>query len=123
MARRSKKDIVLEIMKDILKEYKEVRHKTDRTKCGLCVKYINQFNVTCENCPMIVFKGMHCYPCINRKCEPVNCSGLISPDNIDLQRVIKFYKQAIAKIESMSVDAVRKSSFKFLIKIDKEVYN
>ena len=56
---------------------------------------------------------------MDRKCEPINCSCLDS-DDVDLQRVILFYEKAIAKIESMSVDAVRKSSFKFLIKIDNE---
>jgi len=119
--RKSKKSELLKIMKDILTEYKEVRHEVDITKCGLCVKYMDEDSYTsCDRCPMMVFDGYTSYPCMSRKCEPVGCR-FISPDDIDLLRVTKFYELAITKIESMSVDAVRKSSFRFLIKIDKEV--
>lgn len=121
MSKKSKKVILLEIMKTILNEYKEVSHKVDVTKCSLCIKYM--INNACNDCPMVVFDGYSPYSkyqCLSRKCEPVDCT-FMSPNDIDLLRVIKFYELAIAKIESMSVNAIRKSSFKFLVRIDKEV--
>ena len=120
MSRKSKKTVLLDIMRIILSEYKEVTHKIDITSCGLCQEFMDKDESTCGSCPMHVFKKHHFYPCIDRNCEPVDCNFL-SPDDIDLLRVIKFYELVIARIESMSVDAVRKSSFKFLISIDNEV--
>lgn len=120
MARKSKKTELLEIMTDILSEYEDCIHRADITKCGLCIKYMDNYD--CDKCPMDVFGDElnFSYPCMNRNCVPVNCE-FIDPDDIELKLVISFYKEIIAKIESMTTDAVRKSSFKFLIKIDNNI--
>lgn len=117
---KSKKTELLKIMNDILDEYENCIHRADITTCGLCVKYMNNYD--CDKCPMYIFTDdrHYSYPCMNRKCVPIGCE-FIDPDDIELKLVISFYKEAIAKIESMSVDAVRKSSFKFLIKIDNNI--
>jgi len=125
MAIKSKKSILLEIMNQILHEYKSVNHHADITTCGLCREFMNRENYdeSCINCPMHVFEDYdNTYPCMARKSEPVDCRFL-DPKDKDLKRVIKFYEKVIAKIESMSTQAVARSSFKFLIKIDDEVYN
>jgi len=127
MPRKSKKTELLEIMKEILREYKLGIHRTQIDKCGLCKKYLNE-NIRhgngCELCPMSVFHvSTSSYPCMNRSCRPVNCSTIFNISEIELKRVITFYEEVIAKIESMSTDAVRKSNFKFLIKIDEKVGN
>lgn len=123
MAKKSKKTKLLEIMIGILDEYITRSHKTQVNTCALCHEYMHS-KLNCDACPMNVFKiNSPCiyYPCMYRKCLPVSCEYLLSEN--ELKRVTLFYKRAIAKIESMSTDAVRKSSFKFLIKIDNEVFD
>ncbi|MDA3781441.1 MAG: hypothetical protein PF487_14625 [Bacteroidales bacterium] len=41
MARKSKKTELLEIMTAILKKYENGTHRTDITKCGLCIRYMD----------------------------------------------------------------------------------
>jgi len=119
MARRSKKTILLDIMKEILDEYKKSIHRTSISNCGLCLEYRTH---NCYACPMFVFKSNCYYACMDRKCIPTDCE-LTDPSDIELLRVKLFYKKAIAKIESMSNSNFLKTNFAFLIKIDEEVYN
>lgn len=120
MKKKDKKTELLEIMNIILYEYKKGIHKRQIDSCGLCKKYHNLY--FCYNCPMYIFVSKNIsYPCMNRKCHPIDSFSL--NDEIKTKRVIEFYERVIAKIESMTINAVRKSSFKFLIKIDNEVYD
>ena len=136
----SKKSKLLVAMYAILKEYKNKTHKTSVSVCSLCdLFYDETLNLydddgkvnTCNKCPMFVFfnpDSNNPLPCLNRKCEPVNCylrkneNGKYSKETVtELKRVIKFYESAINKIETMSDRQVRESSFKFLIKIDNNI--
>jgi len=128
MPRKSKKSILLKILRQILNEYRENNHKARITDCALCTEYmvvINTYWDNCYGCPMVVFNPAQTdYPCLSRKCAPVDCQyGVEKNKDIELKRVIRFYEKIIERIESMSTEAVRKSSFKFMIKIDKEVLN
>jgi len=122
---KSKKTKLLTALRKILYEYRENIHRTRVNTCALCIEYIvdSDYRHECSACPMVVFLPTQIdYPCQTRKCHPVDYTSLDKSWS-ELKRVISFYEKIIEKIESMSTDAVRKSSFKFLIKIDKEVYD
>ena len=125
MSRKSKKTKLIDIMTGILREYEQDIHETSTETCGLCVEYIEKNQMfgsfeECGRCPMYAFKS-HGIPCLRRKCRPVGTHFVMSDREMKLKRVKMFYTQVIARIESMSVAAVRKSKFKFLKKIDNDV--
>jgi hypothetical protein len=77
---------------------------------------------------MYVFyeKYKNVYPCMKRKCEPVDCEngGIYgsTKDSNELLAVIDFYKEAISIVKNMTSEELnKKNAFKFLIKIDKVV--
>jgi hypothetical protein len=120
-----KKSELLPAMKKILQEYKNVSHKKRVTSCKLCKLYYVCYG-NCSICPMTVFNitGYSQFYCTNRQCRPVDCEifyhkGITYPE---IERVIKFYKKAIERVESMTEEQLNKeNAFKFLIDIDKEV--
>jgi hypothetical protein len=124
-----KKLELLKAMKTILREYKKRIHHTRLDRCALCVFYHkdNYFDShekhECILCPMFVFlKDNDSYPCMERKCEPVNCWGYGSAEEDEIKKVIEFYTQAIAVVETMTYKELNeKKAFKFLVKIDRNI--
>ena len=120
---------LISAMETILQEYKERNHSTFTDNCSLCHLYREFF--TCNiKCPMCIFLGLggdYTHPCMNRRCEPVNCynslrSIKISELNTKLNAVIEFYKKAIKKIKKMTDEELeRKDAFNFLIKLDNKI--
>src|ERR1035437_2496053 len=112
---------LLQAMKKILKEYKNVKHSTTLSECSLCQLYYVRLSFNgCRSCPMnIFFEDDNVFPCLNRRCAPVNCDYSTSINNIKIKAVIEFYKKAIAKVAFMkNKELNEKDAFKFLIDID-----
>ena len=126
MARRSKKEILLDAMRIILQEYKAQTHINRMDKCSLCIKFRNDEIVdSCKKCPMNLFDLDSIVPCMQRKCYPIDCKSMNNSelDGLRLKCVIQFYEQVISKIESMTNAEFLKTDFSFLIEIDNEVYD
>jgi hypothetical protein len=119
----NRKKEILRAMRIILREYKNDEHTTSTTDCELCKLFLHKGESICSLCPMFAFvheNDNNTYSCMNRKCEPVDCSRSYT-DN-EYNAVIKFYEKAIKKIEKMSNDDLKKeSAFEFLIAIDNKV--
>lgn len=123
-----KKTELLKAMRTILKEYENNEHQAHVVFCKLCQLYNKDDdkehkNHECSLCPMYVFlvNAYTYYPCLKRKCEPVNCY-YATEDSNELKTVIDFYKEAISTINDMTSNELnKKNTFKFLIKIDKVV--
>jgi hypothetical protein len=64
----------------------------------------------------------HIYPCMNRKCVPVDCYDPFVQEY--LEKVIKFYEAIIKKIAGMTAKELNaEGAFKFLVDIDNEIDN
>jgi hypothetical protein len=62
------------------------------------------------------------YSCMNRRCEPVDCSRSFEDDR--WHAVIEFYENAIEQINSKTNDELKgELAFEFLIEIDERVAN
>ena len=125
-----KKTELLNTMKRILSEYKMNNHIANVTDCALCIVYNrdddkNHKGHECKLCPMYVFlKGLdNWYPCMRRKCSPIDCGeddSYSTEELEELHAVIKFYKEAINVVEGMTAEQLNEpKAFTFLIKIDK----
>jgi hypothetical protein len=116
-----KKAMLLEAMKTILQEYREERHETSGTTCKLCRLYLNLDTAyrsdSCKNCPMGIFSN-NSFACQQRRCRPVDCrkDAIYGKTPKRLKRVVEFYEQAIAYIET--ADFRKKNVFKPLNQID-----
>jgi hypothetical protein len=114
-------------IKKIHREYKNSTHVLDLTSCPLCRMYDSSpFMNGCDVCPMSVFKGEHGYPCMNRKCRPVNCQGYFMDRGLKdkfLPLDIDFYGRFIKKVETMTdEDMQAPNAWKFLKALDARVY-
>ena len=124
MEKRIIKSKLLKAMRQIRNEYKKETHCLSRDTCALCKLYLNKDNMTCNACPMDVFwaDGDASFPCVNRKCTPVECEeyGWLPGE---LLAVVEFYNRAINVVSSMSAKELNGplQSFKFLREIDKQV--
>ncbi len=123
-----KKTELLSAMRRILLEYKNGTHRANLDTCALCILYNKAEDGKhrgheCRLCPMHVFhKQNHHYSCMSRKCEPIHCDG--NEIVVEIKRVTEFYKKAIAVVKTISAEELNeKNAFKFLMKIDKDIYN
>lgn len=120
---------LLQGIKKIHREYKKNEHTLDINVCPLCRMFTNDgpYADNCKNCPMQVFKGEHNYPCMNRKCRPVNCQGYfldIKMRDKFLPLDIDFYERFIRKVETLTDEQIQApNAWKFLKGIDTRVYN
>jgi hypothetical protein len=123
------KSQLLKAMWQIRNEYKEKTHNLSKGKCALCKLYLSGITYgysrpSCTICPMNAFwaDGDNIFPCMNRKCEPIDC---VDNDWLpeELQAVIEFYKRAINAIGSRSAKELNEplQSFIFLREIDRQV--
>jgi hypothetical protein len=122
----NKKEL-LKALRTILKEYRNETHERKKNKCALCLLYIyNEYE--CDKCPMFVFDNSlfddteeFTYPCMNRKCTPVDCSDAPFAEE-ETKRVKEFYKATINKVVSMTTKELNaKRAFKFLVDIDNKI--
>jgi hypothetical protein len=123
-----KKTELLKAMKKVLNEYKKNNHVARVDYCALCLLYNKTDDNThigheCKFCPMFVFQNsMDWFPCMKRRCSPIDCDGDMTEDLNELKAVIDFYEEAINTVESMTASQLNESkAFMFLIKIDKLV--
>lgn len=121
--RKTKKDILLNAMEEILREYKKKQHRAACSTCVLCNLYQNEYHQKheCYNCLMFVFDGEHDYPCMNRRCAPVDCRSN-SKMSDKYRAVIEFYTLAIEGVKLLnSEDFKKKSTWNFLKTIDNSI--
>jgi hypothetical protein len=115
---------LLKALKTVLKEYKDETHRTKKDKCSLCQLYIVS-DYECDRCPMFLFGDSyeHMYPCMNRKCRPVDCEAIFPMwFKEDLEKVIEFYEAIIKKVASMTTKELNaEGAFKFLVDIDDKI--
>jgi hypothetical protein len=124
-----KKLELLNAMRGILYDYENNKHRSTLDSCKLCRLYNRNCpqvhkDHECSLCPMYVFFETRntIYPCMKRKCEPVDCDGYVTNDSNELLAVIDFYKEVISTVRNMTSEELnKKNAFKFLIKIDKKV--
>lgn len=122
MSEVSRKDLVLKTMRLVHKQYLNNVHTNEMSKCALCREFRTDTYHCCSACPMDLFEERSYVPCMSRRCYPIDCNAVFTGDDIKrLKRVIKFYEQAIARIESMSPDEVLKTNYEFLITLDNEI--
>jgi len=126
-----KKTGLLKAMERILKEYKKNDHIANVADCSLCMLYNrdNEDSISnslkgheCRLCPMYIFyRGNdNWYPCMKRRCTPIDCDGSMTEDLNELKAVIRFYEEAIEIVKGMTVEQLNEpQAFVFLIKIDK----
>ena len=116
------KIILLHAIVNIYREYENKTHTLQVSRCALCVVYNknnrNTYKRNCTNCPMTVFKGTDAYPCMNRKCRPVDCQLLSPIIDKQLNAVLNFYKKFIKVIENISEEEFQATDFKFLEDLD-----
>jgi hypothetical protein len=119
---RNQKARLLSAMKKTLQEYKEKKHSTSLGSCRLCWIYRRGY-YSCNDCPMSIFKdNMGIFPCMNRRCIPINCYDGAYKKNIKLQAVQEFYEKAIPIVQEMTDEQLNNSNaFHFLLDIDNEV--
>ena len=121
--KRVTKQNFLEAAETILREYKKKNHRVSKSVCKLCEFYNDEYlsKNECSGCPMYVFKGDHCYPCMNRSCEPVGCYPGMKKTR-RLQRVIEFYEVVVKTVQEMPEEGFNKAKLMpILKKINKEV--
>ncbi len=114
-------------MEKTLQEYKDKKHFINVSDCFLChifheYKYWNDKSGlhTCQDCPMYIFKLHHIYPCMDRRCEPIDCLG--EKSLLKLRVVKEYYKRIIAKVNEISEEDLNKeNAFQFLMDIDNEI--
>jgi hypothetical protein len=122
----TKTELLIAII-NIYLEYKDGTHKLSISKCALCRLYVrnNNYIISCDGCPMTVFKkGDKTYPCMNRKCKPVDCLNI--KFNLftceELQAVEEFYKEFIEIVKGMkAIDLKDINAFAFLKKLDRKI--
>jgi hypothetical protein len=121
--RKSKKDKLLEAMETILQEYKRKHHRTACSTCVLCKLYQDEYSDKheCHKCPMFVFHNKHDYPCMDRRCTPVNYVYNSKMSN-KYRAVIEFYTLAIEGIQLLNnEDFDKKKTWNFLKTIDNSI--
>lgn len=121
--KKTKKDKLLEAMEEILQEYKNKHHKTACSACALCHLYQDEYSDKhkCHKCPMFVFHGEHDYPCMDRRCIPVNYVYNSKMSN-KYRAVIEFYTLAIEGVQLLnSEDFDKKKTWNFLKTIDNSI--
>ena len=99
--RRTKKDKLLDAMEVILQEYKNKHHRTACSTCSLCKLYQDEYvelKHECHKCPMFIFHNKHDYPCMDRRCTPVNYVYNSKMSN-KYRAVIEFYTVAIEGVK------------------------
>jgi hypothetical protein len=124
-----KKTELLKAMKKVLSEYKKNDHIANVDHCSLCMLYNkcednDHTGHQCKFCPMYVFQKDYTdwFPCMRRRCSPIDCEGEMTEDLNELKAVIDFYEEAIGIVKSMSAEQLNEpKAFMFLIKIDKLV--
>ncbi len=109
-------------METVLSEYKEGTHYAAIHCCSLCDLYY-KMNCNCGVCPMTVFSGKDKFPCMRRRCIPLDCGWRKEYKyKVKLKAVVEFYQQAIAKVKILTEEELNQSqSFAFLIGIDNEI--
>lgn len=119
---------VLKLFKRVRTEYRKGEHSLSRDLCILCTTFLIEDNNwsqgNCKRCPMYVFKdnGTHGLPCMNRRCEPVDCGDACFDQDREINRVKKFYDEIIKVVESKTTEQLQKpSAWKFMLKIDAKV--
>jgi hypothetical protein len=118
---RNQKVRLLSAMHKTLQEYREKKHSTNLGSCRLCWIYRRGY-YSCTDCPMSVFKdNVGQFPCMNRRCIPVNCYDGAYKKNIKLQAVQEFYEKAIPIVQEMTDEQLDGKKFQFLLDIDDEV--
>lgn len=119
---------LLKAMRQIRNEYKKEIHSLDRDTCALCKLYLNNehYRYDCSVCPMNVFwadSDCSFFPCMNRKCAPVECddNDYLLPE--ELSAVTEFYNRAIDAVSSKTTKELNAplQPFTFLREIDKQV--